>query len=454
MAAASTSLERPLPHNLEAERSILGAVLLDNNALNIAIEKLRPEDFFHDHHRRIYQQMIALGDTQQAIDLVTLTEQLQRSGELEAVGGAAYVAQLMDGMPRVTNVEHYARIVKDKALLRGLIHATNAIQQQALEAEDDADAILDHAESSIFLLAEDRVRSSLVGLHDVVTRSRERISRIYQGGQRITGLSTGYDLLDNLTSGLQPSELIILAARPSMGKTAFALNLAENVAVHAGKPAVIFSLEMSKESLLLRLLSADAKIDSHKFRTGHLNQEDKGKIPRSLAHLSGAPLWIDDAGSATVVEMGAKLRRLKREKGLSLAIVDYLQLVSARGRFSNRNEEISSITRGLKALAKELEVPLLVLSQLTRAPEREDREPRLADLRESGAIEQDADVVMFIHRPNFYKKSSEVSMEERGETDLIIAKQRNGPTDTVRFVFQGSFTRFEQRAPDAWTENG
>jgi len=237
-----------------------------------------------------------------------------------------------------------------------------------------------------------------------------------------------------------------------MGKTAFALNLAENVGVRGNKHVAIFSLEMSKESLLLRLLSADAKIDSHKFRTGHLNTEDKGRIWPSLTRLREAPLWIDDAGSATVVEMGAKLRRMKREKDLSLVIVDYLQLISARGKFGNRNEEISSITRGLKAMAKELKVPMLVLSQLTRAPEREDREPRLADLRESGAIEQDADVVMFIHRPNFFKKSSEVSMEERGETDLIIAKQRNGPTDTIRFVFQGSFTRFEQRAPDAWSE--
>jgi replicative DNA helicase len=438
---------------MEAERSILGAILLDNNALNAAVERLKPEDFFHDHHRRIYQQMIALGETQQAIDLVTLTDQLHRSGELESSGGPAYVAQLMDGVPHVSNVEHYARIVKEKSLLRALIHAAHSIQQQALEAEDDADEILDRAESSIFQLAEDRVRSGLVGLFDVVTESRERIAHIYEGGHRITGLSTGYDLLDNLTSGLQPSELIILAARPSMGKTAFALNLAQNVAVQGNKPVAVFSLEMSKESLLLRLLSGDAKVDSHKFRTGHLNHEDKARIPRSLSRLSGAPLWIDDAGSATVVEMGAKLRRMKRDKGLELVIVDYLQLVSARGKFGNRNEEVSSITRGLKALAKELKVPMLVLSQLTRAPEREDREPRLADLRESGAIEQDADVVMFIHRPNFYKKTDDVSVEERGETDLIIAKQRNGPTETVKFVFQGSFTRFEQRAPDAWTQN-
>src|ERR1700690_2403722 len=452
MATATTSLERPMPQNMEAERSILGAILLDNNALNAAVEKLKPEDFFHDHHRRIYQQMLELGETQQPIDLVTLTDQLQRRGELESSGGALYIAKFMDGVHTVNNVEHYTRIVKEKSLLRALIHATHAIQQQALEGEEDADSILDRAESSIFQLAEDRVRSGLVGLHDVVTESHERISHIYQGGHRITGLATGYDQLDDLTSGLQPSELIILAARPSMGKTAFALNLAENVGVRGNKPVAIFSLEMSKESLLLRLLSADAKIDSHKFRTGHLNKDDKVRIWPSLTHLSESPLWIDDAGSATVVEMGAKLRRMKRERGLSLVIVDYLKLVSARGKFGNRNEEISSITRGLKAMAKELKVPMVVLSQLTRAPEREDREPRLADLRESGAIEQDADVVMFIHRPNFFKKSSEVSMEERGETDLIIAKQRNGPTDTIRFVFQGSFTRFEQRAPDAWTD--
>ena len=403
MATATASLERPLPQNTEAERSILGAILLDNNALNAALEKLKPEDFFHDHHRRIYLQMTALGETQQAIDLVTLTDQLQRRGELESSGGAAYIAQLMDGVPRVANIEHYARIVKEKSLLRGLIHATHAIQQQALEAEEDADTILDRAESSIFQLAEDRVRTGLVGVRDVVRENFERISQIFNEGKRITGLSTGYHQLDNLTSGFQPSELLILAARPSMGKTALALNIAENVAVHANRPVAIFSLEMSKESLLLRLLSSDAQIDSHKFRTGHLSREDGAKIPISLARLAEAPIWIDDIGSATVVEMGAKLRRLKRDKGLSLVVVDYLQLVSARGRFGNRNEEVSSITRGLKSLAKELKVPVLVLSQLTRAPEREDRRPQLSDLRESGAIEQDADVVMFIHRPNAFK---------------------------------------------------
>src|SRR5712691_3642704 len=282
MAAASPALEAPLPQNTEAERSILGAILLDNTVLNATIEKLRPEDGCHEHHRRIYLQMIALGEAQQAIDLVTLTDQLHRRGELEASGGSAYLAQLMDGRSRVANVEHYARIVKEKSLLRGLIHATHSIQQQAMEMEDDADAILDRAESSIFQLAEDRVRTGLVGVREVVRENFERISQIFSEGKRITGLSTGYHQLDNLTSGLQPSELIILAARPSMGKTALALNIAENVAVRGNHPVAIFSLEMSKESLLLRLLSADAQIDSHKFRTGHLSREDGGKIPVSL----------------------------------------------------------------------------------------------------------------------------------------------------------------------------
>ena len=450
MATASTSLERPMPQNMEAERSILGAILLDNNALNPALEKLKPEDFFHDHNRRIYQQMVDLGEAQQPIDLVTLTDQLQRRGELESSGGAAYVSQLMDGVPHVTNVEHYAQIVKEKSMLRALIHATHSIQQQALEGEEDADAILDRAESDIFRLAEDRTRLGLVGVRDVVRENFERISQIFTEGKRITGLSTGYHQLDNLTSGFQPSELLILAARPSMGKTAFALNIAENVAMRGNKPVAIFSLEMSKESLLLRMLSSDAQIDSHKFRTGHLSREDGGKIPVSLSRIAEAPLWIDDGGSSTVVEMGAKLRRMKRDKGLSLVVVDYLQLISARGRFGSRNEEVSSITRGLKMMAKELHVPVLCLSQLTRAPEREDRRPQLSDLRESGAIEQDADVVMFINRPNAFKPDE--APEERAKTEILIAKQRNGPTDRIHFIFRNAYTRFEEAAPDSWTE--
>jgi replicative DNA helicase len=451
--ATETALERPLPNNLDAERSVLGAVLLDNHALNAAIEKLRPEDFFLDQHRRIFLHMIELGELQQAIDLVTLSDHLHRKGELEAAGGAAYIAQLMDGVPRVSNLEHYARIIKEKAVLRNLIHATHAIQQTALEGEEDADAILDRAESSIFEIAEDRIRTGLVPMKDVVHESMERLERLITEGRRVTGVATGYPELDNLTSGFQPSELIILAARPSVGKTAFALNIAENTAVRDGQSVAIFSLEMSKESLLMRLLASMARIDSHRFRTGHLRREDWREMTATLAQLSAAPVWIDDSGSVTVTEIGAKARRLMRDRGLKMVIVDYLQLIAARGRFSNRNEEVSSITRGLKALAKELKVPVVVLSQLTRAPEREERRPQPSDLRESGAIEQDADVILFIHRPHLFKKKGDATDEERAQTEIIIAKQRNGPVDQLPFVFLSKFTRFEPAAPGTWTRD-
>jgi replicative DNA helicase len=457
--ATDTTLERPLPHNLEAERSILGAVLLDNHALNAAVQVLRPEDFFLQQHRHIFERMVHLGEKQamldgQGIDLITLMEDLTRTGELEAAGGVAYLSQLADGLPRVTNVDHYARIVKEKAILRSLIHSASAIQEQALAAGDDADVILDRAESTIFQLAEDRVKAGLIGVKDLVKDGFERLEKIFSEGRRITGLATGYSGLDNETAGLQPSELIILAARPSMGKTALALNIAENVAMRQREPVAVFSLEMSKESLLLRLLASHARVDAHKFRTGHMNRDDWNKVTASLKELGDAPIWIDDSASSTVLEMGAKARRLKRDRGLSLVVVDYIQLVvpSTNRRNANRQEEVSSISRSLKALAKELKVPVVVLSQLTRAPEREDRKPQLSDLRESGAIEQDADVVMFINRPNFYK--TDIPEEERAKAELIIAKQRNGPTGSLNFVFLSRHTRFEEAAPDTWSSRG
>jgi replicative DNA helicase len=444
------TLEKPLPNNLDAERSVLGAILLDNNALNAAIENLRPEDFFLDQHRRVFTQMISLGENQQAIDLVTLTEELHRKGDLEASGGAPYLASLADGMPRVSNVEHYARIVKEKALLRNLIHATHNIQQRAFEGEDGADTILDNAESSIFALAEDRVKAGLVPIKEIVRDNFERLERIAKEGKSITGIPTGYGELDKLLSGFQTSELLILAARPSQGKTALALNLAENIAIRGGEPVAIFSLEMSKESLLQRMVASVGQVDAHRFRTGRLSRDDWRSMTEALGTISSAPLWIDDAGSISVLEIGAKARRLMRDKGLKLLIVDYLQLITARGRFSSRQEEVSSISRGLKGLAKELKIPVLVLSQLTRAPEREERGPQLSDLRESGAIEQDADVVMFIYRPNWGKM--DLSPEERDQAEVIVAKQRNGPTDKVKFVFKSRQTRFEEAAPDAFSQ--
>ncbi|HVB56063.1 MAG TPA: replicative DNA helicase, partial [Candidatus Acidoferrales bacterium] len=310
--ASEITLERPLPHNLEAERSILGAILLDNYALNTAVEKLRAEDFFLSQHRHIFERMVQLGEKQQGIDTVTLMEDLSRNGRLEAAGGVAYLSQLADGLPRVTNVEHYARIVREKSILRSLIFSASAIQEQALAAGDEADIILDRAESAIFQLAEDRVRAGLIGIKDLVKDGFERLEKIFSEGRRITGLSTGYAGIDNETAGLQPSELIILAARPSMGKTALALNIAENVALRHREAVAIFSLEMSKESLLLRLLASEARVDAHKFRTGHMGRDDWAKVTGALASLADAPIWIDDSASSTVLEMGAKARRLKR----------------------------------------------------------------------------------------------------------------------------------------------
>jgi len=454
---AEATLEKPLPNNLEAERSVLGAILLDNHALNAAMENLKPEDFFLPQHQRVFNHMIALGEGQQAIDLVTLTDELHRKGDLEAAGGAPYLASLADGMPKVSNVEYYARIVKEKAILRNLIHTTHNIQQRAFEGEEDADAILDGAESSIFELAENRVKAGLIPIRSIVRENWERLDTIARVGRNVTGVATGYEELNRLTSGFQPSELIILAARPSQGKTALALNLAQNIAIRDGLPVAIFSLEMSKESLLQRLVSAEARIDSQAFRRGRMDKAKQEEMKEALQRIQAAPLWIDDSGSISVMEIGAKARRLQRDNpNLSLLIVDYLQLITARGRFGNRQEEVASISRGLKGLAKELKMPVLVLSQLTRAPEREDRGPQLSDLRESGAIEQDADVVMFIYRPNLFKKDA--SQEEREETELIIAKQRNGPTDKVKFKFLSHFTRFEiafdpfsKAAPDAFT---
>jgi replicative DNA helicase len=452
--SADVTLERPLPSNIEAERCILGAVLLDNHVLNTAVERLRSEDFFLSQHRHIFERMIQLAEKRHAIDTVTLMEDLSSHGVLEASGGVAYISQLADGLPRVTNVEHYARIVKEKAVLRSLIHSAAAIQEQALAAGDEADTILDRAENAIFQLAEDRVRTGLIGIKEVVRDGFERLEKIFSEGRRITGLATGYAGLDNETAGLQPSELIILAARPSMGKTALALNIASNIALRHKLPVAIFSLEMSKESLLLRMLASEARVDAHKFRTGHMNRDDWGKITGTLATLGEAPIWIDDSASSTVLEMGAKARRLVRDGGLSVMIVDYLQLVvpAGSGRGTNRQEEVAGMSRALKGLAKELKIPVIVLSQLTRAPEREDRKPQLSDLRESGAIEQDADVVMFINRPNFYK--TDLPEEDRAKAELIIAKQRNGPTGTLNFVFLGRHTRFEEAAPDAWSSGG
>jgi replicative DNA helicase len=443
---AVAAAERTLPHNLEAERSVLGAILAHNDAFNLAVQVITPADFYRDAHRRIFERMIALNERNHAIDFVTLKEELLRSNELEEVGGPAYVASLVDGVPRSANVEYYARIVKEKSTLRGLIHSANRIAAQAYDADRDADLLLDDAERAIFEIAENRIRVGFVPLRDLVQTSFSTIERLQEHKGLVTGVPSGFVDLDEMTSGFQPADLIIVAGRPSMGKTSLVLNIAAHVGVHAGTTVGIFSLEMSKEQLFLRLLTAEARIDAHRFRTGYLSERDYGRLSQALGTLADARVFIDDTAAIGVLEMRAKARRLAAEHGLQLLVVDYIQLMQGRGRFENRQQELASISRALKQLAKELNVPIVALSQLSRAPEsRSDRRPQLADLRESGALEQDADVVLFLYRAELYDKD-ETRPEDLGIAELIVGKQRNGPTGTVRLTFIKEYTRFENLA--------
>jgi replicative DNA helicase len=451
MATLDHSLDRGLPASPDAERSILGGIILDNYLVNEATQGLLPEHFYLDSHRRIFQRMMDLNETAKPIEIISLSEELARHKELESVGGVAYISSLTDGVPRRQSIEHYVRLVKDKALLRGLIHAANGMISKALDQEDEAGEILDGAEADIFSLSEARISQDLMKLSEIVRQSfPEGLDSLYEAGRRITGVETHYTELDDKTAGFQPSDLIIIAARPSMGKTAFAINIAENVAVVDQRPVAIFSLEMSKEALLRRMICSQSRVDSHKFRTGFLGKEDLAKIRTGIDALLQAPMYIDDTPGISLTELRAKARRLKRQHGLDMIVVDYLQLMSATApggkRYENRTQEVSAISRGLKAIAKELRVPLVALSQLSRAPETrgtKDNEPKLSDLRESGSIEQDADVVMFIHRPEYYDRDNP---DIKGDANLIIGKQRNGPTDTVHLTYINQWTRFENRA--------
>ena len=440
MTTEAPPRERTLPHNHEAERTVLGAVLVDNQAFNSAAELLTKEDFYRDAHRRIFDAMAALAERSQPIDLVTLKDELARESALEAVGGAQYLAALVDGVPRITNVEHWSRIIKEKAVLRNLIHAGNRIVQSCLEGEDEAAALLDQAEQSIFSIAEKRIRTGFQSMREIVKESFRTIDQLSQSKDVVTGLATGFVDIDEMTSGLQKGDLVIVAARPAMGKTSFCLNVAQHVALRVGETVGLFSLEMSKEQLALRLLCADARIDAHRLRTGKLNEKDWARLAKSYNDLSQSRLFIDDSATISPLEMRAKCRRLKAEHGLALIIVDYLQLVTSAGRSENRQQELSAISRSMKGLAKELACPVIALSQLSRAPDaRTDRRPQLSDLRESGAIEQDADIVMFIYREEEYKPTD----ENRGIAEIIIGKQRNGPTGSRKLAFIKEFTRFE-----------
>jgi len=453
MATTDTySLERGLPAAIEAERSILGAILLDNLIFDQAAQ-LKPDDFSLDGHRRIFSRMRDLQDTGRPVDMITLAEELDRRKEVEAVGGIAYLSSLIDGVPERPSVEHYVRIVRNKALLRGLINIAQTAIAEAIEHSDEAEEVINRAEQGIFQLSEDRLGQGFSDIPSIVRGSFGSLDELYSRGQEITGLATHYTQLDKMTMGFQPSDLVIIAARPSMGKTSLAMNIAENVAIEDGKVVGVFSLEMSKEALLMRMLASYSKVDSVKLRSGFITKEDRAKLTHAMEGLMQAKLFIDDTPGISVTEMRSKARRLRQQEGrLDLIIVDYLQLMSAvpigGKRFENRTQEVSAISRGLKAVAKELKVPVMALSQLSRAPESRggDHRPQLSDLRESGSIEQDADVVAFIFREEVYKKDDP---DLEGIAELIIAKQRNGPTGLIKLAFKHSSTRFENLAAES-----
>ncbi len=435
-------LERPLPNSPEAERAILGAVLLDNALISQAIELLKIEDFYVPSHRRIFQVMVGLFERGSAIDHILISDDLRRESALESVGGLSFIMNLTYGLPHFTNITHYAKIVKGKSLLRQLVKSANKITAEALEEEDEPEIILDHAEHAIFQLADERTRQGFAHVKPIADALLEHVQEMAGRSAMLTGLTTGFTELDAMTSGLQRSDLIIVAARPSMGKTSLCLTLAQNSAIQAKAVVAVFSLEMSKESLVMRMLSSEARVDAHRFRSGFLSRDEWARLAQALGVLAETKIYIDDTPGISVLEMRAKARRLAVEqKKLDLIIVDYLQLMSGSSKRSeSRQQEVSQISRELKALAKEMNVPVIALSQLSRAPEaRTDHRPQLADLRESGAIEQDADVVAFIYREEQYNRTE----ENEGTAELIIAKQRNGPTGSVNLAFLKEFTRFE-----------
>ncbi len=453
-------MDRVPPQNLEAEQSALGSMLLDKLAAERVLEILMPEDFYREAHERIYACMWDLAEQGEPVDLVTVAEELRRRNVLDAVGGAAYLTTLLDTVPTAANADYYARIVEEKAILRRLIDASSEIAGLAYEPHDDVDVTVNLAENAVFRVAQRRVGKNFYPLRDLVVESWELLSA-QAGADGVTGVNTGFEDLNYQTSGFQPSDLVIVAARPSMGKTAFALSIAVNAArqKYEGKPSTvaIFSLEMSKEQLAIRLLCSEAGVSSHRLRTGFTREGDWEKISDAMGLLSEHPVYIDDSSDITVMQMRSKCRRLAAEHGLSLVMVDYMQLIQSHGRSENRNQELSVIARSLKAMAKEFNVPVIALSQLSRAVEkREDKRPILSDLRESGAIEAEADLVAFIHRPNYYNRGAdeeEEGMEERlndrrpgevptEEAEIIIAKHRNGPVGTVRLGFQPEYARF------------
>ncbi|HSE87652.1 MAG TPA: replicative DNA helicase [Candidatus Binatia bacterium] len=445
MAALDDNLRKVPPQNLEAESSVLGGILLENDAVNLVLELLRPEDFYRESHRKIFRAMIELTDRSEPVDLITLSECLKSRGELDAVGGSAYLASLADFVPTAANISYYARIVREKAILRSLITTATEIATRGYEEQGNVEEFLDTAEKVIFDISEKKIKASFVAVGDMIKDTLKTVERLYERKEMVTGVPTGYEDLDKLTAGLQPSDLVIVAGRPSMGKTAFSLNIAANAAF-AGVGVAVFSLEMAKEQLVLRMLCSEARVNNSKVRSGYLAERDFPKLANAAGRLHEALIYIDDTPAISILELRAKARRLVRDrtKKVGLIVIDYLQLMRGMGGASNREQEISEISRSLKALAKELAVPVIAISQLNRRVEdRGDRRPMMSDLRESGAIEQDADVIMFIYRDEVYNQNS----EEKGKAEIIVAKQRNGPIDTVELTFLNEFMRFENYTP-------
>ena len=442
-----------LPANVDAEKTILGAILLDNAAHAEAAEKISDEDFSLDSHRRIFQRMTELMNAQKAVDIVTLANELARFKEIESIGGVAYLASLTEGLPRRPVIEEYIRIVKDKSLLRKLMLICSAAIARAADQGESALGVLDETEAKLLEVSEKGLVQGFQSLDQIVQHSFGTIDNLYKQSREVTGLATGFIDFDRMTSGLQKGELIIIAARPSMGKTALAINIAQNAALSSSNAKVaVFSLEMSKESLLRRMLATQAGVDQRKLQTGFLPSGDHEKLQNALSQLVESRIFIDDSAGISLAEMRAKARRLKQNaSGLDLVVVDYLQLMSAtvpssgKRNYENRTQEVSAISRGLKALAKELNVPVVACSQLSRASERrgDDKRPFLSDLRESGSIEQDADVVAFIHRESYYNRSEDLSEADKAKSEIILAKQRNGPTGTIHLYFNSRYTRFE-----------
>ncbi len=449
MASSQTGVDRALPVNLDAERFVLGSILLDDSSFLPIAASIQAEDFSLEKHRRIFQRMADLYERGERIDRVSLAEELMRQNQLESVDGLSYLVSLDDGLPKIANVDIYIKIVKDKSLLRRIIFTSQRLIERAMIAEETPDEILAGAEENLLKLGESRATNTLVSPATIVEQFEGGFNAFLDPSRRIKGVSTGFLKFDEMTAGLHPGDLFILAARPAMGKTALALNIAQHVATNSKdrRTAAVFSLEMSKESLLTRLVCAGARVDQQKYRAGYLNQDERRRLQHALGELMEAPLYIDDTPGITLMDIHAKLRRLDAEHGLGLVVIDYLQLMSSRGRVENRNQEISAISRGMKLMAKELKVPFLVLSQLSRATETRpgDHKPQLSDLRESGSIEQDADMVAFVFREEYYKPERE---DLKGLAELILAKQRNGPTGKVNLVFLKEFTKFENRGAD------